>query len=521
MNKYLVSFAHNRVVVWSILLCFSGGAAVLAGWAYLRWQQKQRLVMLQTEAERSSVEIRSSTLNSNLMGSITLLGLIDDDIKQDASNGLLSQDAHILGTLQTVGNAFDAEGVFVVGEDGIVKTSWDRANKPSTGLNVSFRPYYKMAIKGKSSIYAAVSMARGDRSLYFTVPVFSERAMASVGAGAVVARTNLARVDALLKDRFDVALLLSPQGVVFAGNQQRLIGMIDTAPDPQCLEAIRALKQFGAMFDKSTPEALPFDSRNGQTQWGLKQYAVASSPVNWNDPSGDWKLILMEDLDRSIPLESLLWKAAGAAFAALLLGLMVLGILRSHVRQLLASQQLQEFARVQEASALSKTRLAAATVRLQRAGDLPTLMKVFLDEAHSIFGALQGVVYLVDLGQSEVLRLAGSYACGEPPAQTLALGEGLLGQCAHERRLRIISTSPDGFAMIRSGLGETRPACVLLTPILLGEALLGVVEIAMLHTPSPTEQTALEELVGLLSMNIEIIHRSAPACSANPTESQA
>jgi C4-dicarboxylate-specific signal transduction histidine kinase len=521
MNKYLVSFAHNRVVVWSILLCFSGGAALLAGWTDLRWQQEQRLLMLQTEAERTSVEIRSSTLNSNLMGSVTLLGLIDDDIKQETRNGLLSKGAHIFGTLQIVGNAFDAEGVFVVGKDGIVKTSWDRANKPSTGLDVSFRPYYKMAIKGKSSIYAAVSMARGDRSLYFTVPVFSERAVASVGAGAVVARTSLARVDALLKGRFDVALLLSPQGVVFAGNQQRLIGMIDTAPDAQRLEAIRALKQFGAMFDKSTPEALPFDTRYGLTQWGHSKFAVASSPVNWNDPSGDWKLILMEDLNGSIPLENILRKAAGAAFAALFLGLLMLGILRSHVRQMLASQQLQEFARVQEASASSKTRIAAATVRLQRAGDLPVLMKVFLDEAHSIFGALQGVVYLVAQDQNDVLRLAGSYACGEPPAHTLALGEGLLGQCAHERRLRIISTSPEGFAMIRSGLGETRPACVLLAPILLGEALLGVVEVATLHTPSPAEQTALEELVGLLAMNIEIIHRSVPAHPANPTEPQA
>jgi hypothetical protein len=75
--------------------------------------------------------------------------------------------------------------------------------------------------------------------------------------------------------------------------------------------------------------------------------------------------------------------------------------------------------------------------------------------------------------------------------------------------------------MIRSGLGETRPACVLLAPILLGEALLGVVEVAMLHTPSPAEQTALEELVGLLAMNIEIIHRSVPTHPANPTEPQA
>lgn len=521
MNKHLVSFVHNRVVVWGILLCLSGSAALLAAWMDLGWQQNERLLMLQTEAERSSVEIRSSTLNSNLMGSIALLGLIDGEIKQEARNGLLSKDSNIFGTLQTVGNAFDAEGVFVVGEDGIVKTSWDRANKPSTGLDVSFRPYYKMAIRGKSSIYAAVSMARGDRSLYFTVPVFSEWAVSSVGAGAVVARTTLARVDALLKGRFDIALLLSPQGVVFAGNEQRLVGMIDTVPDAQRLGDIRALKQFGAMFDKSTPEVLPFDTRDGLTQWERKRFAVASSTVNWNDSAGDWKLVLMEDLDRSIPLKNTLWKAVGAALSALMLGYMAFAILRSHVRQVLASQQLQEFARVQEASALSKARIASATVRMQRAGALPSLMTVFLDETHSIFGALQGVVYLVAQDPGDLLRLAGSYSCSEPPAHTLALGEGLLGQCAQERRMRILASIPEGVAMIRSGLGETPPACLLLVPILLGESLLGVVEVAMLHTPGPDEQTALEELVGLLAMNIEIIQRSAIAHPAHSTELQA
>jgi C4-dicarboxylate-specific signal transduction histidine kinase len=189
-------------------------------------REDQRVSILQTEARRSSIEIMSSTLNGNLMGSITLLGLTDRDIKQEVSNGLMSVDANIPVTLSTLGNSFEAEGVFTVGEDGIVKSSWDRINKPSTGLDVKFRPYYRSAMKGQSSVYAAISMARGDRSLYFTAPVYTERARATSGIGAVVARTNLDRVDALLKGRFDHAFLLSPQGVVFASTNQTWVGML-------------------------------------------------------------------------------------------------------------------------------------------------------------------------------------------------------------------------------------------------------------------------------------------------------
>ena len=184
-------------------------------------------------------------------------------------------------------------------------------------------------------------------------------------------------------------------------------------------------------------------------------------------------------------------------------------MLRSQYRQTITSRQLEVNARTQEKAAQRESTIAAATVRLQRAGTLADLARVFLEETHALFGVLQGAVYVRDGNHPEQLHLAGSFACADPLPATLRAGEGLLGQCAVERRSQLLPTVPEGFATIRSGLGETRPAAVWLAPVLMNENLLGVVELALLHVPDESELKSCNELASLLAMNIEIVGRSA------------
>ena len=102
----------------------------------------------------------------------------------------------------------------------------------------------------------------------------------------------------------------------------------------------------------------------------------------------------------------------------------------------------------------------------------------------------------------------------EAPPALVEMGEGLLGQCALERRMQLIETGPAGFATIRSGLGERAPAALMLGPILLNDKLLGVVELALLTQPGPAEAEQLEEITRLLAMNLEILGRNAQAAPA-------
>lgn len=508
MNRFLSYFAYHGRAAWVLVIALSllGGALVAVN--DIQRREGQRVSLLQTEARRSSIEITSSTLNGNLMGSITLLGLIDRDIKQEASNGLMSVDAHIPITLSTLGNSFEAEGVFVVGEDGIVKSSWDRINKPSTGLDVKFRPYYKMAMRGQTSVYAAVSMARGDRSLYFTAPVYSERARATSGIGAVVARTNLERVDALLKGKFDRAFLLSPQGVVFSSTTPQWVGMLEGTATPERLKSIRDLKQFGPLFEKADPMPLPVSASAGIQMVDGRPFAFGVAPVQWNDPSGDWKLVAMEDLAQSAPPTPSLAQGAATVGLGVLLGWMWIHLLRGRRSQDEATALLKSYAQQQAQHATFRARLAETSMRLQRCETLEELARVFLAEARDMLGVVQGVVYAVPSDNSERMVLLGSNASAEQPAATLQLGEGLLGQCAKERRVQLVLTPPEGFWTVRSGLGSTQPAALLLAPLVLHEDLIGVVELAVTKAPDQDAMGQLEEIVALVANSMEILRRN-------------
>lgn len=497
---------HSRQA-WALALAFAVGGGLLAGLLVRDIREGERLSQLATEAERRGIEIMSQTLNGNVMGSLSLLGVIDEEIKHDAAATIPVNGKRISGLLEAVSRSHGADGVFIVGNDGVVRSSWDSSGKPSTGLNVRFRPYFQMALRGRDNVYAAVSLARGDRALYFSTPVRSATTRESEAIGAVVARSNLSRVDAVLKGKTDIALLLSPQGVVFAGSRGEWVGHLAGAPTPERLKAIRDLKQFGAMFDNREPAVLPMDITGGVQVFEGRRHALATANVQWNDPYGDWTLVLMEDLSRTVPLAEPAQAAAAVAAVLLLLSSLAVHLLRGHHAQLVSTRRIEEYAHAREASIERKARQAEAALRFQRAKSLKELAEAFLAETHRILGSLQGMVYVCGTDAVPTMHLAASYACADRIPQTLALGEGLLGQCALDRESRVLDTTAHHSWTIRSGLGDTRPAAVMIAPLLLNETSLGVVEIAVLDRPTPQSVEQFTEMAALLALNLEILRR--------------
>jgi hypothetical protein len=371
-----------------------------------------------------------------------------------------------------------------------------------------------MAMKGQSTVYAAISMARGGRAIYFTAPIFSEYSKSDYGVGAVVARTNLAKIDELLKTKSDIVLLMAPQGVVFSSSKPEWMGRLDGVSTPQRIKAIRELKQFGALFDSSAPEPLPVVATDSlQTIQGTT-YAVAQAAVGWNDPAGEWKLVLMEDLQRTAPIEAAAWKAGLAAVATLLLGWLLLKVLRGQHVQNLAASQLRDYAAKQDANVQYRALLAAASLRMQRCDTVEELAQSFLADSRELLGSMQGAMYAVDLEDSQTLRLIGANACADSPPQKLALGEGLLGQCALGRSVEVIPTPPQGIWTVKSGLGDAQPAALLLAPVVIHDLLIGAVELAVLQTPDELVHNKFEEMVLLMANSLEILRRHSKGGAA-------
>ena len=88
-----------------------------------------------------------------------------------------------------------------------------------------------------------------------------------------------------------------------------------------------------------------------------------------------------------------------------------------------------------------KTNLARFTNMLQGQRDLSTVGRLLLSELAPLVNAHQGVIYQMDVEGAPRLRLLSAYADNAPEGHpaTLGIGEGLIGQCAVEKRRMLIS----------------------------------------------------------------------------------
>jgi two-component system sensor histidine kinase/response regulator len=107
------------------------------------------------------------------------------------------------------------------------------------------------------------------------------------------------------------------------------------------------------------------------------------------------------------------------------------------------------------------------------------------------------------------LRRMAAYGLRESAAvEHFRLGEGLVGQCAQERKAVTLDHLPPDYLKIASGLGAASPVQAIALPLLSKETLLGVIEFASFRSFSVREQTLLEEVLPVVAMSLEILQRN-------------
>jgi two-component system C4-dicarboxylate transport sensor histidine kinase DctB len=500
------AFIHSRLI-WGVLLLVGVVGGMLGG-AWVRDSREQeRIERLQLDARKLGIELMSLTLQGSLMGATELLGRIDPEIKREVRGELTPNGPHITRMLQAVMRSGDSDGGFVVGGDGIIRSSFG-LGKSSTGVDVRFRPYFQAAMTGKQTVYAAIGTTTGRRTLYFAAPVYQGEEQGMPVSGVVVARGGITPVDKLLASRSMTALLLSPQGVVFATNRPDWMGFMADKPTPDRLKELRETKQFGKLFDDKDPVLLPIPLQPGRVLAAGGRHGIATQQVSWNDPLGDWRLALIEDLGAAVPAQGIALVGLTFGLATFILLAILLVAWRSLQAQAQAAHQIEAYAQRQQQAVERKSRQAAAAVRLQQAHTPEDIARTFLNECHALLGALHGVVYVTLADDSQRLRLAACFAGSEQVKEELILGETLLGECALAGESQIIETPPAGIWSINSGLGHAPPAALLLGPIRAQGDLLGVVELAVLNTPDGDLKTLFEEMLELLALNLKLAQRN-------------
>ncbi|WP_415906035.1 response regulator [Neptuniibacter sp. QD72_48] len=156
-----------------------------------------------------------------------------------------------------------------------------------------------------------------------------------------------------------------------------------------------------------------------------------------------------------------------------------------------------------------KTNISEISAELQQIRTTNELAKSFLQKIAPLIHLGHGVFYLFNEQEKE-LKLLEGYAFRERKflKQTIAVGEGLIGQCALEMAPIILTDPPEDYIKISSGVGEAKPKNISVFPVIHNNKLLAVVELASFVEFGQTEQAFIEGLLPILAMNLEIIERS-------------
>jgi HAMP domain-containing protein/CheY-like chemotaxis protein/signal transduction histidine kinase len=155
-----------------------------------------------------------------------------------------------------------------------------------------------------------------------------------------------------------------------------------------------------------------------------------------------------------------------------------------------------------------KTNLARFTGMLQGQRDLTTVGRMLLSELAPLVNAQQGVIYQMGGEESAEMTLLSAFAGdGEDGhLRRLKLGEGLVGQCAAEKRRMLISDLPPNTVSVRSGLFEAVPRNVIVLPVLFEDRVKAVIELASLNVFTTSQLAFLEQLtasIGIVLNSIE------------------
>jgi CheY-like chemotaxis protein/signal transduction histidine kinase/HAMP domain-containing protein len=155
-----------------------------------------------------------------------------------------------------------------------------------------------------------------------------------------------------------------------------------------------------------------------------------------------------------------------------------------------------------------KTNLAKFTNMLQGQRDLNTVGRLLLSELTPLVNAQQGVIYQVESEELQSMRLLSAYADdgANGHSQRLRIGEGLIGQCAADRRRMLITEMPDHAVPIGSALFKVKPANIIVLPVLFENQVKAVIELASVNQFTALQTMFLEQLtasIGIVLNSIE------------------
>jgi signal transduction histidine kinase/HAMP domain-containing protein/ActR/RegA family two-component response regulator len=158
-----------------------------------------------------------------------------------------------------------------------------------------------------------------------------------------------------------------------------------------------------------------------------------------------------------------------------------------------------------------KTNLAKFSGMMQGQRSITSVAQLIMSELTPLVDARLGTFFIVD-GDNEntELSLIASYAFNERKnlASKYKLKEGLVGQCAFEKKRILITNPPGDYIKISSSAGEATPANIIVLPVLFEGDMKAVIELASFVPFSHNYLNFLDQLMDSIGVILNMISSS-------------
>jgi len=182
-------------------------------------------------------------------------------------------------------------------------------------------------------------------------------------------------------------------------------------------------------------------------------------------------------------------------------------LLKNNINQMISN--LKETTQKNQEQDFLKTNLARFSRMMQGQKSLESVARLIMSEVTPLVSAHQGVFYINDAanGREASLKLISSYAYQQRKsvANRFALGDGLVGQSALEKKSILLTQVPGDYIHISSGLGEAPPLNIIVLPVLFEGEIMAVIELASFQAFSDIHQTFLDQMADSIGVVLNMI----------------
>jgi PAS domain S-box-containing protein len=159
-----------------------------------------------------------------------------------------------------------------------------------------------------------------------------------------------------------------------------------------------------------------------------------------------------------------------------------------------------------------KAHATEISVDLQKVNDYRELSQLILSRVCPLLNAGYGAFYVLDDNKNTLQLLSGyGHSGSKTQHPQIAVGEGLVGQCALDKKVITLNDPPEHYLSISSGLGEAAPKYIRIIPVVNNNRLLGVLELASFKAFSEQDNALIDEIDPILAMSMEILERNIHA----------